>query len=147
VLWWTAAASSAATAGFKTASERPHPTFRSFLAAGRWWEPGEQMGPSFKKKHKDTVDIGVARSFLSSTTLSACLCLLSESCFVVLCLCASRQRSDPLALTCSAQNLDWSQRSGLLPKTRHFTLCFTLQLPIWYSVSSCVQTLSPLGPQ
>jgi hypothetical protein len=70
VLWWTAAALSAATAGFKTASERPHPTFRSFLAAGSWWEPGEQVGPSFKKKHKDTVEIDVARSFLPSTTLS-----------------------------------------------------------------------------
>jgi hypothetical protein len=70
--------------------------------------------------------------------------ILSESCFVVLCLCTSDQRPGLLALTCSAQNLDWSQRSGLVPFARHFTLCFTLQLPIWYSVLSCVQAFSHL---
>lgn len=63
--------SSAATAGFKTAAARLglHPTFRSFLAAASWWELRESKSWALpvEKKHKDTVDTGVARSFLSPT--------------------------------------------------------------------------------
>jgi len=116
------------------------PLSEAFLQLCSWQVVGGRESKSgswrcsSKRSIKTRSTFGVPRCFLSqpfcqSLPQRGCDCSPSRALLSCV-LCASRQRPDLLASTCSAQNLDWSLRSGLLPSAHHFTLCFTLQLPI-----------------